>query len=252
MAVEDAGVVDGDGLFLSGGGVDALLDESFGHGGDVGDAAVEPDRGVDAVGEEVAGHPGSGSSGIEAPEAFTTLREIGADGPVLQEVGAVVEDLAELAGVDDFLGEGDGRDATIVVPDRVGDAGIFDRIHHWRTLLGGAGQRFLAEDHLAGLGGGDRDGSVGVVGRADVDGVDVVAGNEGFPVSFDRLEAPLAGEGLGTFLIAGADGLEDRAVCEVGEEVVDALVSVGVGAAHEAVTDEANVEWFCHGMGSEK
>ena len=49
MAVKKTGIIDGDCLFLTSGGVDALLDERLGNSGHVGDAAIEPKGGVDAV-----------------------------------------------------------------------------------------------------------------------------------------------------------------------------------------------------------
>ena len=61
------------------------------------------------------------------------------------------------------------------------------------------------------------------------------------PVWGDRC---LVGEGLGTLLVAGADGLEDRTVFEVREEVVDAFVSVGVGTAHEAISNQSDAQRF--------
>ena len=51
VAVEDAGIVNGDFLFLAGGGMHSFLDEGLGNCGHVGDTAVEPDGCVDAVGQ---------------------------------------------------------------------------------------------------------------------------------------------------------------------------------------------------------
>ena len=93
------------------------------------------------------------------PAAFTSSRQVpappcgtsGIDRPVLQEAGAIVEDLSELSRVDDLLDERDGRDAAVIVPDGVGDAGLLDRAHHRQRFLGVARQRLLAEHHLAGL-----------------------------------------------------------------------------------------------------
>ena len=104
VAEEGAGVVDADLLDLAGEVVLAFLDERLGHGADVLDAAVEPEGGVDAVGEQIAGDAAAGGGDIEPPQAGAALRQVGGDGPVLQELGAVVEDLAELAFVDQLLG----------------------------------------------------------------------------------------------------------------------------------------------------
>ena len=62
-----------------------------------GDVAVEPERRVDAVRQQVAGDSRAGRGGIEPPEARAALRQVGRDRPVLEEVGAVVEDPAEPA-----------------------------------------------------------------------------------------------------------------------------------------------------------
>ena len=164
------------GLHLAGLGVLALLDEGLGHRGEVADRAVDPDRRVDAVGEEVAGDAGARRLDVEPPGAGAALRHVRDDRPVLEEVGAVVEDLSELARGDHLLDQGHRRDrsgnctrpcwgrfafstaATIVSPSFVV-----------------AGERLFAEHHLAGLRGGDGDLHVEVVRDADVDRVDVVA-----------------------------------------------------------------------------
>jgi hypothetical protein len=62
--------------------------------------------------------------------------------------------------------------------------GFLDGLDHLSAFGAGSGQRFFAEDHLAGLGGGDGDFGVDVVGGADVDQVDVVAFDELAPVGF--------------------------------------------------------------------
>jgi hypothetical protein len=109
-------------------------------------------------------------------------------------------------------------------------------------------QRLLAEDRLAVLGRLDGDLGVEVVGRADVDGVDVIGGDELAPVALHPLVAPAVGERLRLVGVAGRDGLEHRQVFEV-EEVLDAVVAVGVGAAHEAVADHADAQGLGHWCG---
>jgi len=227
VAVEEAGVVDADLLDLAGEVVLALLDEGFGHRADVLNAAVEPHGGVDAVGEEVACDAGAGDLGVEAPEAGAALREVGVDGPVLEEVRAVVEHAAELAGIDELLGEHDGGAAAVVIPDHVGHLRLVDGREHFLGFLGVQAEGFLAEDHLAGLGGGDGLLGVHVVGRGDVDDVDVVALKELAPVGLDGLVTPLVGEGLHRCGVATADGLRDKLVAG-GEEVVDLVKGVAV------------------------
>ena len=193
---------------------------------------------------QVAGDATAGGRGVQTPKTFAALGEIGADGPVLQEVGAVMKNLAELAAIDNLLGQGDGRDAPVVVPDRIRHTGFLDGIDHRRTLLGGAGQRLFAQHHLTRLGGSDGDLSVLIVGCANVDGVNVIALDQLAPISFVTLVAPLFGEGFGAILRAAAHRLEHRPMAEIREEVTNALVPVRVSPAHEAVADEPDVEGF--------
>ena len=89
----------------------------------------------------------------------------------------------------------------------------------------------------------DGDFGVEVVGGADVDHIDVVGGHELPPIGLHPLVAPAVGKGLGLFRIAGGHGLQHRQVFKV-EEILDAVVAVGVGAAHEAVADHADAEGF--------
>ncbi len=172
-----------------------LLDEGFRHGGDVAHLAVQPDGGIDAVGQEVSRHAGAGCLDVEPPQGVPP-GEVFGDGPVLQEVGPVVEDLAEAAFVDELLGHRDGGDAAVVVPDRVDDLGLLDRLAHLFAFGDAHRQGLFAEDHLAVGGAGEGDLLVEVVGDADVDGVDVLPLDELPPVGLDRLVAPLVGERL--------------------------------------------------------
>ena len=172
------------------------------------------------------------------------LRQVLGDGPVLQELGAVMEDAPEPALVDQLLGQRDGGDAAVVVRDQVGHAGLLDGLDHLQALRPVPRQRLLAQDHLAGLGGGDGDFPRACCsGRVDVDEVNVLARDELAPVRFDRFVAPLGGEGLGLGLVEVADRLEDGLIFEV-EEVADLAGGVGVRAAHEAATDESDVEFL--------
>ena len=130
---------------------------------------------------------------------------------------------------DDLLDEADRRDAAVVVADEVRDTRRLDRRHHFLALGGGAGERLFGDDHLAGLGGGDGDVVVQVVGHADVDQVDVRPGDQRPPVGLDALVAPAAGEVAHLGLVAAAGGLEHRAAGEV-EEVRRGAEGVGMGS----------------------
>ena len=116
VAVEEAGIVDGNRLFLPGRGVNAFLDKGFGYRGDITDAPVEPDRSVDTMSKQVAGHSRSGSRRIKAPQALSSLGKFFANGPVLEEVGPVVKNLTKLPGINDLLGKSDSWNPPIVIP----------------------------------------------------------------------------------------------------------------------------------------
>ena len=99
----------------------ALLDERLGHGVDRIEPAVQPESRVDAMGEQIAGDAAARRRHVEPPQRRAALRQFGVDRPVLQELGAIMEDAAEPAVVDELLGQRDGRHAAIVVPHHVGD-----------------------------------------------------------------------------------------------------------------------------------
>ena len=97
------------------------------------------------------------------------------------------------------------------------------------------------------FGGGADLFGVEFVGGGDVDDVNIIAGDEFFPIGLDGFVAPLVGELLRLRGVATADGLRDEFVAG-GEEVVNLMEGVAVGAAHEAVADEADAElFFGHG-----
>ena len=207
---EGTGVIDPDRLHLSRLGVHPFLHERLGHGRHISDRTVQPNGSIDAVSEQVAGHAGTGGVDIQSPQSGSTLGHVLGDGPVLQEVGAIVEDPPQSTFVDQLLGHRDRRNAAIVVPDGVEDTGLFDRIDHRLTLCGVQCQRFLAKNHLARFRGGDRDLGVEVVGCADVDRVNVIALDQFAPIRFDRLVLPLVGEGLNLLGISTTDRLQTR------------------------------------------
>ena len=199
-------------LDLAGEVVLALLDERLGHGRDFGDRAVQPQRRVDVVREQIAGHAAARDGDVEAPEPFAALRQVGGDGPVLQELGAVMEDASELPLVDELLDHRDGRDAAVVVPDRVRHAGLLDRGGHRLRFLRGPPERLLAHHHLAGLRRRDGDVVMRVVRAGDVDDVDVLAADQLAPVRGVRLVAPVGGELLDALFVARRHRLQHRLV----------------------------------------
>ena len=186
-------------------------------------------------------HSTAGRGDVETPESLPALRQIGLDRPVLEELRAVVEDLAEPAFVDELLGERDRGDAAVVVPDHVRHTGLLDGRDHLAPLDRVHRQRLLAEDRLLVRRGRERDLPVQVVRSADVDHVDVRPLDQLPPVGLGRLVAPLVGELLDLGGVAGARGLQHDLVFRR-EELADLLVGVRVGAAHEAVADHADAK----------
>src|SRR5882724_6049654 len=156
-----------------------------------------------------------------------------------------MEDSAKAPFIDQLLGESNGRDTAIVVPDHVWHAGPFHGFHHLQSLGPVHGERLFAQDHLARFRCGNRDLLVHVIGARDIDQIDVFSRQQLAPVSFMRLITPFAGESFYLGFLATADGLQNRLVFEV-EEIANLAESVRVRAAHEAVADESDVERF-HG-----
>ena len=218
-------------------GEDAFLDEGFGDGaGDFGDFVAGDESGhVDDVGAEVTVGAAAGNFFAEAPDEG----DFGA-GPVLEVVGADVVDAAEAAFFDELVGEGDGGDAAVGVPDeRFALFGFFGGVAHLAGVAQGGGKGLFAGDVFAGFEGGEGDVEVLVVGGGDVDEVDVRIGDGVFPVCGCVLPAPAGFEGFEGCGVAGADGVHDGVAGEV-EEFRGFEEGVAVGAAHEFLADEAD------------
>ena len=84
----------------------------------------------------------------QVARTLPALREVGFDGPVLEEFRAVVENAAELPFLDELLGERDRGDAAVVVPHHVRHAGLLDRRDHLAALRGVHRQRLFAQNRL--------------------------------------------------------------------------------------------------------
>ena len=245
-AKEHAGVVDGDGRPGPGSLVDPFLDEGLGLGHHLDDRAVQPHRRVDAMRQQIAGDAGAGDGGIEAPEPFAALRQVLAHRPVLEELRPIVKGAADPALVDELPCQRHRGQAAVVVEYHVGNAGLLDGCDHRLALGHVEGERLFGHDPLAGLGGGDGDLLVGVVGRADVDKVDVVAGDECPPVGLGAGVAPVVGEGLRLAGTSGADGLKDGFIRQI-EETGRLPPGVAVRPPHETAADRADAQGFlCH------
>ena len=112
------------------------------------------------------------------------------DGPVLQELRAIVKDPAEAVFVEKLLQQHDGRNAPVVVPDHVGHVGLLYGIHHRLGLFRGSAERLFAEDHLAGFRCSNRNLGVSVVRAGDIDEVDIFARNQSVANRFRSIDNP--------------------------------------------------------------
>ena len=216
----------------------AFLDERFGNrAGDQGDLlAGDESCHVDDVGVEVAMRSGAGPLLFEPPEERDRFVS-----PVLEVDGADVPDFAQFTRSDHLVREGNGGDAAVIEPDKglyaLGPGG-FD---HRPGIVEGAGDRFFAGHRLAGLDGGARRGGMHVVGRDDVDQPDLGRGHQRLPVGRGVFPAPVVGERLGVFFGLAEDGVHHRFERRL-EELRDLPPSVGVGATHEPLADQSNID----------
>src|SRR5690606_30876210 len=150
-------------------------------------------------------------------------------------------DAADAAGLDVLPG---GLIATIEVPlkaDLHANAGPLDG---GDGLVGGGeieGDRLLGEDVLAGRGGGDDAGRVGVGGRGDHDGIDIGVVEGGAGIGGDLRHTEVVRELPGEILARVDDHGEGAQVAETDERT-------GVDLADAADADEGNVGFGCHVM----
>src|SRR5205085_223804 len=129
---------------------EVIVDRAAGHdrahvGRHGDDLADEVAREVDHVRAEVAERAGPGLRGVEAPEAGIRV-----PAPRLEVTRAEVDDLAELAGVEELAREADGGDEAVVEAAQVADAGALGLLPQLVRLRRGEPERLLAEDVLAG------------------------------------------------------------------------------------------------------
>ena len=165
------------------------------------------------------------------------MRKICVNRPVLKEVGPVMINFPESSLIDHFLGQGNCWNSTGGVPNHIGHSRFLHFADHGFAFLAIQSQRLFAEDGLARLGCGNGDVVVHVVGRRDIDDVDVVPCDEFFPIRFHGFVSPLIRKFFSPILVAGADCRQLRFVLQFGEEVRNLTEGVGMGTAHEAVTD---------------
>ncbi len=195
---------------------------------------------VDDVRAEVAEHAGAGGLLAQPPGH----RRRGVGQPVLQVGRPHLPHGADPALRHQPAGQLERRHASVVEAHHRALAtlpGGVGRGDHLRGLDDAVGHRLLHQHVLAGLERGDGDLAVGVTRRADVDHVDVVAGDRGAPVGLGigpavprRSRLHRRGVPADEHLLADGRG--------VGVERAHVAPRVGVGLAHERVADDGDPE----------
>src|SRR6185369_11901219 len=126
---------------------------------------------------DVAERARAGFGFLQTPDA----RKVRVNDPVLQVGAAKVTNLADAAFIDQLPGKLHGGGAAIIVTEHVYDAVALHRVEHLLGFTERVGERLLAEDGFFGFGGGNGDRLVRIAGRADIDDIDVRAGDDLFP-----------------------------------------------------------------------
>jgi hypothetical protein len=126
------------------------------------------------------------------------------------------------------------------------DAGLLDGGGHGAGLLDRAGERLFADDVLAGLRRCDGDFGVDIVGRADIDHVDIRPRNDRAPVARRFLEAVAVAGGFRHRVRHVHHDLAVRNGRRRPEEHRHGSIGHGMRLAHEAATDHGDVHHFGH------
>ena len=223
----------------------AVFDKNFGHAADTPHGAVEPEGGVNVVSGKVAGDARAGHVFLQAPRGCPAHGHFGRNRPVLEVSRPVVKDLPQPAFVNHLLRQADRGDAAVIEPDHIGLSGFFDGPRHLPRLRQVHGQGLFAKDHLAGGSRCERDFMVRIIRRADVNRIDVGSFYEFVPVALHALPSPSVCKLFCLLLVPGGNRLQHGLIGCI-EKLIDAVVGVRMGPAHEAVTHHADSEFIGH------
>ena len=215
----------------------AFLDESFLHPDHFGNVANEITRNVNHVRVQVAERAGAGPLLAHPP----VHRKIRVRQPILQIGAAEMANLPELSRFDNLFRVGNRRHTAIVENDHVLDARFADRFEHLLRFGQRRRQRLFAEHMLAGLGGGNGDFGMHVVGCVNVNDVNERRLDHLAPVRGRELPAELRPGGFHAGAIPAANGVHLDFGFEW-EKVRRLTPGVGVSLSHEAVTDHPDAQ----------
>ena len=212
----------------------AAADERLAHPDHLADRADQEMGEVDSVAEDVARHAVAALVLEEAP-GQQTHRVVAVH---REEPPAVVRDLAQPPGLDQRAGVHHERHEAVVVPDTGDDAGPPGCRTDAHRLLGCAADGLLAEQVLAGLGGGDAQLLVEHVRRRHSDNLDVGVLDDPPPVVAGLLEAERRRRLVAACRHGVGTGDQPRLERTLGEQRRDAPVRPAVGLAHPAEADD--------------
>ena len=156
-----------------------------------------------------------------------------------------MEDPTEPSGLHQLVGVGDRRNPSVVEPDEALHAlpsGLLRRVPHQSGIFERAGHRLFAGDVRAGF---ERcDGHLGVkmIGRADVDEIDLGITDQGLPVVGAGGPSPLPGEFFGFCEVASTGRMHHQRPRQI-EESSRGSPGIRVRATHESRSEHRNPEF---------
>ena len=124
-----------------------------------------------------------------------------------------------------------------------GTFAVLYRVHHGFGFFRGSAEGLLAEDHLAGLGRGNRDLGVSVIRAGDINEVNIFTRNQSAPVGLYRLIAPVLSKSLYAVRVARTDCFQHRTVGQI-EKTGGLQERIRMGAPHESVADDPDIQFF--------
>ena len=203
------------------------------------DIPYEVQREVDDMRVQIPVRPGPGLVFFQPPDQ----REIRIDDPVLQIHGAPVVNFSNPPFGDQLLRQSHRGHAPIVERHHR----LFRRVRgHGQQFSGffkGVCQRLFANHMLARLQRGQCHGQVQVAGRANVDDVDVVSGDDLFPVGLPFLPTVRLGRVLHRVSVAPADHFQHGFHVEFGKKRGHLSKPIAVRLAHKRIPDHADIEF---------